>query len=397
MKGQPYSYIVEGICLAFGWIVHDTPDALIFTAFDHEGDYARYPVGHVGDSNYLTVVSVPSTAVALTDYLIPADNAAQETTLQPDIGIEISYEGETGDRSFRFEHTYVPTQDPVEIMPSFIPDQDAFPNHAEIFSFCKLFSSFGDLTETDITSTLAFDANDKLIAGKGIVAWNGMCGVLMSIANYSSMTQMFYLRFFFRRLPNQKYSLTYKVLCRADGALGGLNYAPDEDSDYYVLGRLDVSTSHMDYVQANFYYRYGGDYPQLPAQALLFIYDIKLEVCEQGVPYEEYIYPPVKSSDYIPNTTNPPAVTSSITMPISLYRLSDNLIGTTLRTTKVTEYPYLFQPRRHLVSRFRVQSLFTIPYARIWSYLNKKWRIIALSWDPWNDEMKVTAQHSPTL
>ena len=39
MKGKTYYFLIEAICKAFGWICHDTPNALIFTAFDYEGVY----------------------------------------------------------------------------------------------------------------------------------------------------------------------------------------------------------------------------------------------------------------------------------------------------------------------------------------------------------------------
>ena len=36
------SYFIEGLCRCFGCMVHDTPDALVFTKFDYTGSYVRY-------------------------------------------------------------------------------------------------------------------------------------------------------------------------------------------------------------------------------------------------------------------------------------------------------------------------------------------------------------------
>ena len=36
------SYFIEGLCRCFGCIVHDTPDALVFTKFDYTGSSVRY-------------------------------------------------------------------------------------------------------------------------------------------------------------------------------------------------------------------------------------------------------------------------------------------------------------------------------------------------------------------
>ena len=394
MTGQSYSYIIEGICKAFGWICHDTPGALVFTAFDHEGYYQQWPVGHIGETGYDTSISIPSTPLALEDYFTLADDQAEMTTLQPDTGIEIDYEGEKGNREFTFKHFYVPTEDPVVIMPSFIPDGDIFPNHAEIFSLCSLLP-VQNTGETNLIGTFTFDANDKLNIGTHAVAWNGKEGVMISMGSYQSGTTLFYVRFYFRRRSGMKYSLSYDILVRSDGALGGLAARPDQGNDSYIITQVDDNVSHMDYVQVNFKYYYLSN--PLPTQALVFIHNIKLEICEQGVPYEEYLYKPASDSDFIPNTGNPPVVSSSITMPISMYRLNDNLIGDAVQNTKVTEYTYLFTPRKLLVSRFRYAAALTLPHAQLLSYLRKKWRIIAQRFDPWNDEFKLTMQNSSVL
>ena len=128
---------------------------------------------------------------------------------------------------------------------------------------------------------------------------------------------------------------------------------------------------------------------------------VNLSILEDGEPYARCRYKPVTDSDLIvpagtaANIT--PKVTSNITMPISFYRLDNHLIGSVVRSTKVTEYPYLFQPRKKLTGIFKLTTNLTFPHIRLYSYLNKKWRIIAQRFDPWNDEMTLTMQHSPVL
>lgn len=84
-------------------------------------------------------------------------------------------------------------------------------------------------------------------------------------------------------------------------------------------------------------------------------------------------------------------------MPISLYRLDNTLIGSAPLTTKITEYPYLFQRRQEIVQKFRLIEEPVLPYIRLYNYLDKKWRIIAREFHPWDDEYKLTMQHSPVL
>ena len=107
---------------------------------------------------------------------------------------------------------------------------------------------------------------------------------------------------------------------------------------------------------------------------------------------------PATDSDTLPSAVEHPAISSSVTMPISLYRLNDRMVGDTVRTTKVTEYPYLFQKRTELTGTFREAA--TLPdyyHARMFSHLGKRWRLIAQTFHPWDDEHTLTLQHSPTL
>ena len=392
-RGQTYAYIIDAICKAYGWMCHDTPEALVFTAFDYDGTYCYYPVGHIGEAGYSLDANIPDGNLAT--YFTPTDNDANEQILQPETGIEISYEGESGDRTFTFDRTYVPQQDPVVIMPSFVPSVDVFPNHVEIFSMCSLLP-VPNLNEINLVSSPTFDNNDKVNIGNYSVAWNGQEGVMVSIGSYPSDHTLFVLRFYLRRRANQDFSLSYDMRVRKDGAIGGLAANPDPDQDYYITAQLDVSND--DYVAVTFKYRYGGDFPQLSSKALIFISNIKLEVCEDGVPYERYLYKQSDDTDVIPsNAAVNPAISSSIVMPMSLYRLNDNLIGPSVRPTRLTEYAYMFQPRKQLTGRFRVASMVSFPWAGKFNYLGKSWRIIAQTFRPWDDEYTLTMQYSPIL
>ena len=189
------------------------------------------------------------------------------------------------------------------------------------------------------------------------------------------------------------------------GSLGQLaNLTSDIDEQYIYTS---ISNTDDYYVQVSFYYRWNSNnLPQLPIHALIFISDINLEVYEDNLPYTEYRFKPTGDSDVIgpdgdvnsihSGNVNP-AISSSITMPISMYRLNDHLLGNSVRSTKVTIYPYLFLPRKQFVSLFRYASALTYPYMRLMSYQNKKWRIIAMKFSPRDDEYKLTMQHSSLL
>lgn len=389
MTGESYAFLIEAICKAFGWIAHDTPGALIFTAFDYEDEYCYFPVGHIGESGYQQDANISAAAINLEDYFTLADDQANMTTLLPETGIEIDYEGETGSRTFTFDHTFVPDNNPVAILPSFIPDMSNYPNHAEIFSLCNLrpISSLYEFSSS--LGTLSFNNDDKIPTSQGICAWNGKEGVMISLGSYSAGHEWFWIRFYMRKYPGQSFGFSFDMVGRRDGSIGGLYYNPDIEANYVY--RV-IDTSHEDYIQVTFKYGTGG----LPNNALIFIYNMKLDVFEDSEPYAEYRYMPATDSDIIPDTGNP-AISNSVDMPISLYRKNDHLIGTSLRSTKLTTYPYLFSPRKMLVSKFRYAAALTFPHIKLFNYMNKKWRIIAQRFDPWNDEYQLTMQNSSVL
>ena len=383
MKPESRAYLIEAICKAFGWICHDTPTALVFTMFDHQGTYCYYPVGHIGDLNYKQTESIGTSTLSVGDYFEMADDGATMNTLLPDTGIAINYEGDMGSVKFSFDRTLYSG---VEML----NDDDP----REIVSICNLYP-IADLYENTASIYHAFD-NDGFVtgAGAGTVAWNGNEGILVTgFGSAQNNWELFKLRLYFRHLLELSWVYDFGYMSSPSGAIASL--AEDTDNKY---AHLSVSFSEQDnYVEMTFYYVFDGN--PLSDHYLMFIHDIKFTVVDvNGKPYAEYKYAPAKSADLLPSSIDNPPESSSITMPISMYRLNDMMIGSTLRTTKLTEYPYLFQRRLELKGDFRwaaaTPDLF---HARMWSYMSKKWRMIALNFHPWDDEYALTLQNSGVL
>ena len=392
MRPQSYAYLIEGICKAFGWICHDTPQALIFTMFDYEGLYCYYPVGHIGDANYKQTESIGTTAVALTDYYSLADDNARVDTLLPDTGIEINYEGDLGKVDFTFQRTRF---NGVEIYPGWIGDPE------EKFSLCNLRPIDG-LWEIWNVGNAEFDSQGGIDHGSAVVAWNGHIGVLISISDtYPDGQLLFTIRLYTKRRTGETWGVTFDAMASKDddGNYRAFIGALKDDDNVTAFYVQTEKTVYDDYVEVNFKYHFDNDeYPQLPDYTLLFIENIKFNFIENNEPYAEYKFKPANKSDVIPADTYP-EVSSNVTMPISLYRLNTNMIGETVMAQKLTEYPYLFQKRLVLNGKFRpataqAPELF---HARMWSYLSKKWRLIAQTFHPWDDEYELTLQHSFVL
>lgn len=387
MKPEKRIYIIDAICKAFGWICHDTPTALIFTSYDYRGHYCYYPVGHIGDDDYKVVDSdTPVTAETLTDFFTPADDNATTTVLQPETGIEIDYEGEFGDRDFSFERT---TFDSV-IKP------DASETYEKL-CLCNL-SPVQIVNEIQSVSPMSFVPDSSLInVGKGCVAWDGKEGILLSMSTgWVDTAYLFTLRYYFTRKNALTWNVSYDIM--AGGTLDSLG--SDSINSRYIYTNV---TTYDNYVEAVFRYHFnsGDSLPPLADNYLVFIHNIKFEPVENNEPYAHYKFKPAEDSDTIParDETNVPVISSSLTMPISRYRMNDHMIGEALLTTWITDYPYLFQPRTKMEHIFRlaVADMPVLAHTRLFAFQGKRWRIIAATFHPWNDEYQLTMQSSPVL
>lgn len=384
---QTYAYLIEAICKAYGWICHDTPTALVFTSFDHKGSYAYYQKGHIGETNYKQNESVSQTGDNLANHFTATDNNASLSTILPDTGIAISYEGDDGNPDFTFDRTYF----------NGVAQKNA-QDPREITSICNLLAPL-QLHEVTGCGSLSFDSSGKVNIGLGIVAWNGNEGVLISFdSSWADGRELFVIRLYRKIISGYSFSsLSYDIMT----SVRNIDQLEDDDEEA-TLAHFDVTFNYtQDYIEVHFIYHYGqtiqgGTLLPLDDNFLVFIHNISFEWVYNGEPYASYKYLPASKGDTIPSTGYP-AISSSVTMPISLYRFNDRMIGDTLLTTKVTEYPYLFQKRTEFVGKFRGTSPYLV-HVRLFSFLGKKWRVIGQSFHPWNEvPYTLTLQSSPVL
>ena len=386
MRPESNEYLIEGICKAFGWICHDTPTALVFTSFDHEGLYCYYEVGHIGDVNYRHYENITQTEEPLTDYYSLADDSARQDTLLPETGIEVSYEGDLGKSNFTFQRTMY---NGVATDPNSVSE----PNEVE--SLCNLMAVPQLFEISTGISTVTFNQDGTIPMGAYCIAWNGRVGLLNSLSGVQSEGDILFItRHYTKTLPGQSWGCTFDLMVSKFGSIEGL----EADSEIGTLYVTTEKVDHTDYVEIKFKYHYddsqGSIVPRLPAYALLFIHNIKFGFSMNSEPFAEYKYAPATDSDFIPNVNA--KMSASVTMPISLYRITDHMIGNSLFTTKLTEYPYLFRKRLEFEGKFRAAASASpdLYHARMFSYMNKKWRLVALDFNPWDDEYTLKMQYS---
>lgn len=383
-KQQPRSFIIEAICKAFGWICHDTPQALVFTSFDWSGNYASYPINHIGESSYKTVITTPATPVTLDSYYQLADDNAQQNTILPETGIKIEYKGESQDNiKFEFLRTYF--FDVISV-------DDTRPY--EQYWLCNL-TPVPLLFETQnvIPATLV---DEKIPAGtKSLVAWQEHVGVLWSVTTSSIHVDdvLFRLRFYKSRLTGSSYAVKFKCMY---GHYFQMMQSDNEVMKFFYAS-IDIQN---DYIEVSFRLSNTWTTEQLDNTDVVMFYDIELEQIVYDEPYARYRFAKPEEADYISadeTSTKVPVVSTTIEMPISPYRRTDTMIGTQVRENKITTYRYMFQQRKEIKSKFRLQSFLDLYHARKFSYMNQYWRIIAQDFHLRDDEVTLTMESSPTL
>ena len=374
---HPYSYLIECICKAFGWVCHDTPTALVFTAFDYQDNYIYFPVGHIGDGNYKVTDSTPVAAIDLEDYFSNADDSGKKETLLPETGIEIDYGGDDFSQDFSFDH--VKYEDVITHPEWLATDGDQY-------SLC-VFSPVLGLYEYSSMSSPSFDSNGNIPVGTYLVGWTTYKGILVSMSGqWRRGHQVAYVRFYMKRPSSAGWRVKLDVLYNSNGRIYQMS---SHDADSLVRG---VAYLNDDYIEVRI-----STNNTFNNYELVLIYGIHLECLMDEEPYSEYRYLPKDAPDKLPSDVAYPLISNSVDMPISLYRNNTNMIGNTLLTTKITEYPYMFQPRQKIKQRFRLIEEPVLPYTRLYNYLEKKWRIVGREFHPWDDEYVLTLQHSPVL
>lgn len=88
---QTVGYFIEGLAHAYGCIVHEVANALVFSRFDFEDQFQKYERYAVGTSGCITIDN-PGEVALSPRYLIAVDNVA--STMRPLRKLEINYEGD---------------------------------------------------------------------------------------------------------------------------------------------------------------------------------------------------------------------------------------------------------------------------------------------------------------
>ena len=99
---QTVGYFIEGLAHAYGCIVHEVANALVFSRFDFKDQFQKYERYTVGTSSCITIDN-PGEVALSPRYLIAVDNVA--STMRPLRKLEINYEGDFNvEYNMSFQH-----------------------------------------------------------------------------------------------------------------------------------------------------------------------------------------------------------------------------------------------------------------------------------------------------
>jgi hypothetical protein len=373
-SGRNYLYLVEGICKAFQWVAHDTPEGIVFTKFGWNSTYYYYDVGHIGNTNYRHSAGIdPSSALALTSYMTFVDDSAEQSTILPYKTLKIEYEGDDLDE---VEVSYDRCNHPIV---------NGY-GSTERTSVCGFLNPTGEFIV--LSNNVDFNTNHHVVDGPYVVALNGSEGILYGISDGTTTgTTIGKARAYIKTMGRNFY-------CKFDAQFGDFIANLAEDDNLFGLISTTV-TSYDDYVEVEFKWTHPTDPIDVPFA--VFITNITFVRLSNNKPYTKYLDAATDNGTKLPSNTQNEE-DDTVTMPFSLYRFNQNTIGTYTWTFPMNDYAYVFAPRTKLVAKFK-GSLPALYHAYKYSYwlTGGNWRIIAVGFYPWNDEYTLTMHRSTTI
>lgn len=404
-----YDYI-EGLCNAFGWIVHETPTQMVFSMFDHTGNYKYVTAANLRTlTNVQTLPSTGSTTVALTNYATPADNNGKESSVVPVEKVRLSYGGEYVDSAkFNFDHMVYngATIDGNQYVAWLTMITAPNPNRTPEISGGD-YESYLLPSNTFYNGRLVSEGVNPCSCGSRI---NQKECLLVNLPGQNLLGWIFTVRFYDRPTGSDliikwksRWGNTILTLSD-DGTIAhkkvGVRIVVG-DKFYHGQGQWSttVPTGYWDAdteitnvpsdlpIELRFYQtRSTGENPV----QTLTIEDLTIE----ELPSSWHNWNVVQADeDIIYNGNGDGDGEATVEMMMTAYRKRNNQIGTSVVTTRFTDYQYLLKSNARLQIRFKKTA--TLPswiYYVYMSFMSQSWRIISISEYPWDDEVVITMQ-----
>ena len=429
---QPYKGItlydlLEGICNAYGWIAHDMPTCILFTKFDNSSIYYYYPVDYSSTNDIETlsgraVTQLPETdaTLQLGNLMEPSADDSTITQIMPYRTVNAKYDGKLVSKvDMTLDHMRAKRLFEITETEQDVPRKYALATLVNADNNAKDISSSFFANNPGITINWLFSAD-----GVVPVDMEGQKRIMVqNPANLTSSGALFTMNFYKRPMKDPNSSITERLKLDYQVAFGNQIYA----IDYAPLARnieltfrlqcgnvtinksVSISTSG-DNLQGSIYFD-DQELPNTNAVTLSVYMTNPSDMTYAIIAFDKLSlgYEEVVGRDYLVDTTDHENIgigegsdDVDVDMLINCRRISSNMLGSSTHDF-ITYYRYLRQPQTRLQLRMIQNSgnIINAPFA----YINKiiywmanwRWRLIAMSFHPRDDEYTLTMHRSPAI
>lgn len=398
---------IEGLCNCFGWMVHEAATELVFSMFDHGGQY-----NYVTAANLRTLTSVQvlwatgNSVEPLTYYATPSDGEGKESGIMPVDKVVLEYEGGWVEScKFDFDHL----------------EYNSDTSYGNMVA-AWLLSNTPELTGGDSPLLI----NNYIVNGRLSMAGVNPCScgnireqkkcILVNMPNSSLVGHWLFSVKFFDRPTGDKLKLTWrmrwgdmistltndeevkhkmvsvKVKVGNQWYHGGGSWGTTEPNPYtYGSGEYYWELTNVPQgmpIEVRFYqeYQLGNEY----RVQTLSIEDISIE--ELPILWSDYKYPKT-DKDTFKNGNGNGNGENTVSMLFNAYREGSNVITPNSMRTAFTRYQYMMASNMRYQIRFKKNAqLFSWVYLVYMSFMSQQWRVVSISEYPWDDEMAITMQ-----
>lgn len=403
-----YHEFVEGICNCFGWMAHDTPDAIMFSMYDFGGQYAAYTIADLATLANKTLVGVSGAYVS-------------------DFSLHSSVAGNDGKVSSILPYSRIKLDFGGEYKTSAEFDFSRMKFHRESH-YSNIHVGWFRCEDGSVTGDYLSETGDYINPTNGRISHPG--AYICEYGNPSETSQGFVVKMDtawpndtalfqvnFAEPPANGFSVDYEA--KFGNLLSEMKAADDEDvlthynvgylvkvGDKYYHGNGQWSTSvPVPFPNSGWEVTnvpkgetieiiFGFGYPGTPEAELIAISGLKLSEL-RGEMFDKYKQVAERN---IINGSAGSYDEGSVSMLFTVSKQGTNLVGTQV-VGLPTLYPYLRTAQTRVQAPFRISDMPTLPYARMFMYwlTNYRWRLIALSFSPRDDEYRATLHRSACL
>lgn len=409
-KPESFLYLIEGICTAFGWMVHDVPGALVFVDHTWTGLYWRCPVSGLDLFTHESAAVSGADEVSFYDAFAIGSADHQQSYVRPLKEISLSFDGESNEDGHveysRVEYLgysktprydiHDETSEPYESASAWFRCLAEDVYGARVMATTTL-TNEGDLTDKGVyvTDSGGQDSTENQILIKYDKAWeNSRDTEMFSVNIYNPPSGSVMLKFHLRwgdsiaELGNESRSGSpvMRVELYADDVMirpaVGTTFPVTFDNEGYGIIGLFGYGNNMQFrhkLQIKFFPWYRG--AQHASESGIDDGELlgfnQISAISKSRLFDQYITDRTKKSviEGVPESPD----SGSIQFPLSFFRENSHAVGYDIREPSASDYPQMFVPQHVLKVGVNVlTSLGPLLYAEKIVLNERDYRLIAL-------------------